>query len=66
VVRGARDPVAPQRWVEEATRLLPRGELRVVPGAAHTMVAVAALELTRVVRPFLLRLEAQQRQLEAA
>lgn len=55
VVRGSRDPIAPQRWVEELTRLLPRGELRVIPGAGHTPNYTAPLELARVVRGFLER-----------
>ena len=54
VVRGAMDPVVPQDWAEEVARLLPDGRLVVVPGAAHTMVTVAPLELARVARPFLL------------
>lgn len=53
VVRGARDPIVPQRWAEEATRLLPRGRLAVIPGAAHTVNYGAPLELVRVARPFL-------------
>ncbi len=57
VVRGSRDPIAPQRWVEELTRLLPRGELRVIRGVAHTPHYVAPLELVRVVRSFLDRAE---------
>lgn len=56
VVRGAKDLNVSQSWAEEVTRRLPRAELRVVPGAAHTMVAVAALELVRVATPFLLSL----------
>ncbi|MFC7704628.1 alpha/beta fold hydrolase [Plastorhodobacter daqingensis] len=57
VVRGAKDLNVSQGWAEEVTRLLPRGELRVIPGAAHTMVAVGALELVRVATPFLLSLD---------
>ncbi len=53
VVRGSRDPITPQRWAEEATRLLPIGRLVVIPGAAHTVNYAAPLELVRVVRPFL-------------
>jgi 2-hydroxy-6-oxonona-2,4-dienedioate hydrolase len=53
VVRGGRDPIVPQRWAEEATRLLPRGRLIVIPGAAHTVNYNSPLELARVVRPFL-------------
>lgn len=44
----------PQHLAEEVSRRLPRGRLRVIPGGAHTMVTVAALELSRVARPFLL------------
>jgi pimeloyl-ACP methyl ester carboxylesterase len=53
VVRGSNDPLVPQRWAEEARRLLPRGELRVIPGQAHTVNFSGPLELVRVVRPFL-------------
>jgi pimeloyl-ACP methyl ester carboxylesterase len=52
VVHGARDPIVPQRWAEEAARLLPRGRLVVVPGAAHTMCFTSPDALARVVRPF--------------
>ena len=53
VIRGAKDPVVTMAWAQKVTRLLPKGILRVVPGAAHTMVAVAALEITRIVTPFI-------------
>jgi 2-hydroxy-6-oxonona-2,4-dienedioate hydrolase len=35
VLRGEHDPIAPQRWVEQAAALLPRGRAAVVRGAAH-------------------------------
>jgi pimeloyl-ACP methyl ester carboxylesterase len=53
VVRGAHDPIVPQRWAEEAVRLLPRGQLVVVPGAAHTMNFTSPDALVGVVRAFL-------------
>jgi 2-hydroxy-6-oxonona-2,4-dienedioate hydrolase len=53
VVRGSRDPIVPQRWAEEATRLLPKGKLVVVPGAYHTVNFSSPLELVRVMVPFL-------------
>ncbi len=53
VVRGSKDPIVPQRWAEEAAHLLPEGRLVVIPGAPHTLVYDAPLELARVVRPFL-------------
>ena len=54
VVRGERDPIVPQRWAEEVARLLPRGQLVVIPGAAHAVNYDAPAALTRVVLPFLL------------
>src|SRR5207302_1772563 len=35
VVRGARDPIAPRRWVRELAERLPHGRWAEVPGAAH-------------------------------
>ena len=53
VVRGSGDTIVPQRWAEEAARLLPMGGLAVIPGVPHTVVYDAPLDLARVVRPFL-------------
>ena len=53
VVRGARDPIVPQRWAEEVTRLLPKGELRVLPGLGHTINYTAPGEFVAAMRPFL-------------
>jgi 2-hydroxy-6-oxonona-2,4-dienedioate hydrolase len=53
VVRGGLDPIVPERWAVEATRLLPRGRLSVIPGVPHTVNYDAPLELTRVTRAFL-------------
>jgi 2-hydroxy-6-oxonona-2,4-dienedioate hydrolase len=53
VVRGGRDPTVPQGWAEEAARLLPLGQLAVIPGAPHTLNYSSPLEVVRVVRPFL-------------
>jgi 2-hydroxy-6-oxonona-2,4-dienedioate hydrolase len=53
VVRGSRDAIVPQRWAEEATRLLPMGRLVVIPGAAHTLNYNSPVELVRVITPFL-------------
>jgi pimeloyl-ACP methyl ester carboxylesterase len=53
VVRGERDPVAPQRWAEEATRLLPRGRLAVIPGAPHCVNYSTPVAFARLVRTFL-------------
>ena len=53
IVRGERDPIVPQRWAEEVTRLLPDGRLVVIPGAAHIVNFNAPDQLMRVVLPFL-------------
>ena len=53
VVRGGRDPLVPQSWTEEVTRLLPRGELVVIKAAAHAVNYDAPHELARVVLRFM-------------
>lgn len=54
VVRGSRDPIIPPSWAEEATRLLPRGQLAVIPDETHTIVVSAPEALADAVLPFLL------------
>ncbi len=53
VVRGARDPIVPQEWAEWASSLLPRGELLVVPGAAHAVNYNAPRPLVEATEAFL-------------
>ena len=53
VVRGGKDPLVPQTWAEEVVRLLPRGELRVLPGLGHTINYTAPKEFVDTLRPFL-------------
>jgi pimeloyl-ACP methyl ester carboxylesterase len=53
VVRGGKDPLVPQAWAEEVVRLLPRGELRVLPGLGHTINYTAPKEFVAAMRPFL-------------
>jgi len=53
VVRGGKDPLVPQEWAEEVVRLLPRGELRVLPGLGHTINYTAPKEFVATLRPFL-------------
>lgn len=52
VVRGSRDIVVPQRWAEEATRLLPNGQLVVIKGAAHDVNYNSPVRLAQCVRDF--------------
>ena len=53
VVRGSRDPIAPQRWVEEMVRRLPDGQLLTLPGATHVANYTAPDRLATAVRAFL-------------
>jgi 2-hydroxy-6-oxonona-2,4-dienedioate hydrolase len=53
VVRGERDPIAPQAWAEEVAHLLPYGRLAVIPGGAHAVNYSTPERLVRVLRPFL-------------
>ena len=53
VVRGARDPIVPQRWVEEFTRRLPAASLVVIPRAAHTVNYSVPAEFVHAMRLFL-------------
>jgi pimeloyl-ACP methyl ester carboxylesterase len=52
IVRGEHDPLSPQRWVERVCRLVPRGELAVIPGA-HTLNYTSPDALFAVMKPFL-------------
>lgn len=54
VVRGAKDPIVPQRWAEQVTELLPDGRLEVLQGAAHTITNTRPGDLVRLALPFLL------------
>jgi 2-hydroxy-6-oxonona-2,4-dienedioate hydrolase len=53
IVRGSRDTLAPQRWVDEMIRLLPDGHLAVISGATHAANYSAPDELARLTREFL-------------
>ncbi|MEU7610996.1 alpha/beta hydrolase [Micromonospora sp. NPDC049204] len=53
VVTGARDPVVPAPWRDEATRLVPDANLLVVPGVAHNVVTTAPTQVADAVRRLL-------------
>lgn len=52
VVRGVEDPICRQDWAERVERLLPDGELVLIPGA-HTLVFTHPEELVSAVRSFI-------------
>lgn len=53
VVRGARDPIVPQRWAKLVAGLLPNSRFCVIPDAPHAVNYSAPCQLVDVVRPFL-------------
>ncbi|GAC1519683.1 MAG: hypothetical protein NVS2B16_26190 [Chloroflexota bacterium] len=53
VMRGSRDPIAPQRWGEEASRLLPYGTLAVIAGAPHAANFSTPELVTEAAVPFI-------------
>ena len=59
VTRGSLEPIVSQRWAEHVTRLLPNGELAVVPRSPHDANYTAARSLASLVIPFLDRVLVQ-------
>ena len=55
VTRGGREPIVPDAWALAATRLLPLGELAIVPGSPHNANYAAADPLAELVLGFLRR-----------
>jgi pimeloyl-ACP methyl ester carboxylesterase len=55
VTRGAKEPIVPMAWAQAASRLLPHGELAVVPASPHNANYSAADHLAELVLAFLHR-----------
>lgn len=53
IIRGSRDPIAPQKWVDEIVRLMPNAQALRIEGAAHAAHFVAADCFLGAIRPFL-------------
>jgi 2-hydroxy-6-oxonona-2,4-dienedioate hydrolase len=53
VVRGGRDPLVSDRWVQEIVRLLPAGSLVTIPDAPHAANYSAPNRLMQAIRPFI-------------
>jgi 2-hydroxy-6-oxonona-2,4-dienedioate hydrolase len=54
ILRGARDTLVSQRFVDELAALAPRASVRVIPGAPHAANYSAPREVARAALPFLL------------
>jgi pimeloyl-ACP methyl ester carboxylesterase len=55
VTRGSKEPIVPMAWARAASRLLPRGELAVVPASPHNANYCAADHLAELILAFLRR-----------
>ena len=53
IIRGSRDTIVPQRWVERLTESLPRGRLAVIPGGTHATHYSSPDLVAHAVRDFL-------------
>jgi len=53
VVSGGRDPLVPHDWAAHVARLLPAGQLHLIPDAAHAVNFNSPEELARVTLQFL-------------
>jgi pimeloyl-ACP methyl ester carboxylesterase len=53
VVRGEKDPIAPQRWTEEVARRIPNARLCVIPNAPHCVNYATPSQLTSVLLEFI-------------
>ena len=53
VIRGAHDPIAPQPWAEQVTRLLPHGRLVVLKGAPHAANYDDGARVAQIIQAFL-------------
>lgn len=60
LVRGEKDPIVPQRWFDEAARLVRAQQIAVIPGWGHAVNYSAAGPLTDAIVPFL-RMPSQKR-----
>jgi 2-hydroxy-6-oxonona-2,4-dienedioate hydrolase len=52
-VRGEKDPLASQQWIDEAARLVGTDRVAVIPGWGHAVQYSAATQLIDAIRPFL-------------
>jgi 2-hydroxy-6-oxonona-2,4-dienedioate hydrolase len=52
VVRGQRDPICPDHWVERVAQALPDGRLAVIPEVAHTLCFTAPEQMAWLTRVF--------------
>lgn len=52
ILAGDRDAISPLGWNRELVRLTPRGQLRIIPGGAHSMHGSHAPQLAEAVAEF--------------
>jgi pimeloyl-ACP methyl ester carboxylesterase len=52
LVRGSKDPIAPQAWLDRMAKSLPRATAVTIGGAAHNVVSTAGAETAAAIRGF--------------
>lgn len=55
VIRGSKDPVAPQEWCKKVVQLLPQGKLAVIAGGPHVANYTSPEQLSRMILNFIQR-----------
>ena len=53
LIRGSRDPIVPQRWIEQAAHLLPQGRWELVAGGGHIVHYTLPQSVGLLIREFL-------------
>jgi pimeloyl-ACP methyl ester carboxylesterase len=57
VVRGEKDPIAPQKWTEEVTNRISNARLHVIPNAPHCVNYATPSQLSNIVWDFVSEVE---------
>ncbi|MEU7752430.1 alpha/beta hydrolase [Micromonospora sp. NPDC049171] len=53
ILAGGRDPIAPARWRDQVTRLVPEADLVVVPGGPHNVATTQPVAVAAAIRHLL-------------
>lgn len=53
IIRGSKDSLVSQEWVEDLALLFPLGDFRVIPGKGHTISTSGPLQLSRIIQAYI-------------
>jgi 2-hydroxy-6-oxonona-2,4-dienedioate hydrolase len=57
VLRGEKDPIAPQQWVKQVAHLIPKSKFGVIKNGSHSVNYAAAKQLTKSILEFISKLK---------